>query len=407
MAMMFMRSMRPQATMVVSQHTGYTVEIEKIKKRDFQHLISGFGTATPIQSATLSAEVNGPILEIDGSLRVGAPVAKGDVLCRIDSARYVQEMDRRESQLAESSSDVKQIEQEVESAQERMVSVRKERDLYLKEVVRQEDLAKLGVASEQALEQARRQLQASERQLLEIKNQIVVRRLDRERMDSTIKVRRAELELARLDIERCEIRSPISGVIAERSVEPGELVSAGTALFRIVDMSVIEIPIQIPESEAVAIDLDSVVSVSLPQDPDQSWKGAITRVAPEVDILNRTATIYVRVENRGLDVQLRLGQLVEAKINGTHYANKVIIPRRALIDGYAFIKKGSFAERRRPDIVRALGDNVIVGSGIDAGDNLIITNLEVLYDGVRVITSAELNAMMSEGEMPADLREGS
>lgn len=389
--------MKPQAELVESKHTGYTVEIEKVHRRDYQHRLKGYGTVAPIQTAVLSAEIGGIVVEIGEAHRVGAAVKKGELLCRIDDASYRQELDRRESILEETSSEIKRIAQELESARARAVLVAKERDLSLQEVSRQEDLSKAGAGTDQALDQAKKQYQTTERLLLEIQNQIEIRRLDGEKMDSTIRARRAEAEIARLDVERCEIRAPIAGVIAERNVDPGELVAAGTKLFRIVDMSVVEIPVHIAESEAGYVTLASEVTVSLPQDPERNWVGIITRIAPEVDVLNRTAAIYVQVENRGLEVKLRLGQLIEARIDGARYTDVVVVPRRALIDGYAFIKQGASAQRREPEVLRALGDELILQSGIDEGEHLIVSNLEALYDGAKVITSAELNALISKG----------
>jgi multidrug efflux pump subunit AcrA (membrane-fusion protein) len=399
--------LRPQAERVESHHQGYTVEVLEIQRRDYQHIISGFGTAAPIQTAELSAELNGIIKEIDNTHRVGTKIEQGQLLCKIDDEKYRQELAKKKSLLEESASDIKRIDQDLKNTRERAGIAAKERDFAQQEVARQLELREAGAGTEQTLEQKQRELQSAERFLLEIQNQIEVRRLERVKTDSTIRSRNADLKLAQLDLDHCEIRSPIAGVIAERNVDPGELVNSGTSLFRIVDMSVVEIPVQIPESESGAITLDAAVTVALPQDVNRTWEGTITRIAPEVDELNRTVAVYVQVENEGLDTQLRLGQLVEARINGVLYADAVILPRRALIDGFAFVKEGDSASRREPDILRALGDELILNDGVNEGENLIISNLEVLYDGAKVITSAELNKSLSDTNEAAKPETGS
>lgn len=382
---------RPKAQRVAVENPGYTVEVEKIARRDYLHHISGFGTAMPIRAATLSAEVGGVIDWMDASLRVGSPIAKDAPLCRIDDASHSQELTRRRSLLEEARSERERTVEELSGTAERIEIMKEERLLAAEEVQRQEELSAAGAGTEQTLGQARMQLKVAQRVLLEMRNRLQLRRYDLDKIESAIVARKAEVELARLDVERCEIRAPIPGVIAERSVEPGEFVRPGTDLFRIVDLSVVEVPIQVPASEAGAIALDTPVTVMLPQDPSQRWHGVIGRIAPEVDPLNRTTAVYVQVDNRGLDTELRIGQLVEARIEGTRYPGAIVIPRRALIDRYAFVKKGNRAERREPEILRALGDDLILDSGIDEGEELIVTNLEVLYDGARVITSGELN----------------
>jgi len=390
-----LKGLRPTAERIESHHQGYTVEVQEIQRRDYQHIIVGFGTAAPIQTAELSAEINGIIDSIDNSLRVGANVKQGQLLCKIEDNKYRQELAKKESLLGESAAEIQRIDQDLKNARERATIAKKERDLANQEVSRQLELREAGAGTEQKLDQTQRELQSAKRFLLEIENQIEVRRLERIKTDSTIKSRKADLELAQLDLDRCEIRSPIEGVIAERSVDPGELVNSGSSLFRIVDMSTVEIPVQIPESESGAIVLNATVTVAPPQDEIRTWQGTITRIAPEVDPLNRTVSVYVQVENEGLETKLRLGQLVEARINGVLYADAVILPRRAIIDGFAFIKNGDVAERREPVVLRALGDDLILNDGVKEGENLIISNLEVLYNGAKVITSAELNKSFS------------
>lgn len=393
---------RPEAEQqAVAVNPGYTVEIEQVQFRDYRHYITGFGTAAPLRMATLSAEVGGIVRWIDESLRVGSSIEEGTLIFRIDDASSIQELTRRKSLLDEAEATLKRIDQELINTIARTEVVKEEQLLIQQEVKRQEDLGKAGAGTEQALDQARRQLKGTERALLEIENQLQLRKHDRDKVEISLVARKAEVELARLDVARCEIRAPFSGVISERYVEVGELVRPGMNLFRIVDLSVVEVPIEVPASEVGAIALHSPVTLMLPQDPAQSWKGAITRIAPEVDLRNRTTAIYVQVDNRGLDPKLRIGQLVEARIEGAYYTGVVVIPRRALVDGFAFVKKGNRAERRKPEVLRALGDDLILENGIETGEELIVTNLELLFDGADVITSAELNRRMLSD--PADL----
>lgn len=390
--------LRPEAERVAVTNPGYTVEVEVVARRDHLHHISGFGTAAPLRAATLSAEVSGVIAWTDDALRVGSPVAKGDVVCRIDAASHEQELTRRGSLLEEARAELERIGKELISTGKRIVLMKEEQVLSAEEVRRQEDLSAAGAGTAQTLDQARMKLKASERILLEMESLLELRRHDRKKIESSIVARMAEVELARIEVARCEIRAPISGVIAERSVEPGEYVRPGTNLFRIVDLTVVEVPIQVPASEAGAIAPGTPVVVRIPQDPGEGWKGIIGRIAPEIDPLNRTTSVYVQVDNRGLGKQLRIGQLVEARIEGERYEDVVIIPRRALIDEYAFVKKGNSAERRQPTVLRTLGDDLILDGGIEEGELLIVTNLEVLYEGAEVITSAELNDRLQQAD---------
>ena len=122
-------SLRPQAERIESHHQGYTVEILKIKRRDYQHIISGFGTAAPIQTAELSAEINGIIRQIDNAHRVGTRIEQGQLLCKIDDEKYRQELAKRESLMEESASEIRRIDQDLKNTRARAIIVAKERDL--------------------------------------------------------------------------------------------------------------------------------------------------------------------------------------------------------------------------------------------------------------------------------------
>jgi RND family efflux transporter MFP subunit len=292
------------------------------------------------------------------------------------------------------------VEQELTNLEARIRVVKEEYALAQAEVKREEALGVDGLATQQSLDQARRQLQAAERTLLEIENQYEVRQSERSRLENTVKVRRAEVELAKLDLARCELSAPFKGIVAERNVEPGELVRVGTSLFRFVDVSLVEIPIEIPSSEANAINRTDAVEICATQNPSQCWEGRIEAISPEIDPLNRTASVYVVVENPAEGNLPRLGQLVEARIKGASFPKVVSVPRRALIDGFAFVKRGSVAERRRPEVLRALGDHLLIREGLAPGDQLIVTNLEMLHDGVKVSTSEEISRSIS-GTLPS------
>ena len=380
---------------------GYTVEIRQVEKGDYQQIILGFGTVQAIQTATISAEVSGKILEFDDSLRVGSEVTENQLLCRIDSSSYVETLRIRESGLDQAKGDLKRLEEEIGKAKERVDVMREDLELVKKEVTRQEALIEADVAAKQMVERARSAYQMSRRILLEMESQYNSRRWEIAGVQKLIESREAEVKLARLDLERCEIHAPFSGTIAARTVQPGEFISMGTPLIRLTDVSRVEIPIQVPASEVQVIALGSKVEAQMPQMTSLAWKGVVDRISPEIDVLNRTATVYIQVDNRELEYPLLPGQLVEAGIEGRLYPQKVVIPRRALIDGYAFVKIGDHAERRKPKVLRAIGDDLLIDAGIEQGEWLIVSNLEILYDGIKVATSEELNRWL-QAENPSD-----
>ncbi|XHC27270.1 HlyD family efflux transporter periplasmic adaptor subunit [Phycisphaerales bacterium ac7] len=108
------------------------------------------------------------------------------------------------------------------------------------------------------LRRQRTSLEGEREALRQVLNAIPSRRAA---LQARIASQRAELALAEIDLARSVVRSPISGVIAEVFSDAGDLVSSGSPLARIVDLSTIEVPLQIPAaaSRRVAVGASALV----------------------------------------------------------------------------------------------------------------------------------------------------
>lgn len=370
---------------------GYRVEVLKVAREDYHQVLSGFGTAKAIREAIVSAEVGGKIVAVNPDARVGAAVESGETLYRIDDADYQEELSRRKSILAQANTDLSRLRGEVENLKQRVEVATKDEQLAQNEVARLTDLETAQVAGRQATENAQRSVQQARRGLLEIQNMLMTRQSEIARVEAQLEARRAEIELARLNLERCDVRAPFAGTVAERLAEQGELVRNGSALMRITDISTVEIAIQLPASEAGATAVGHAAQIELTQGRDSRWVGSVARISPEIDPTNRTVGVYLQVDNTRLESPLLPGQLVEAKIEGKTFADKVVIPRRAVIGSYAYVAANGVATRRAPQILRAIGDEYIIESGVEPGEQLILTNLDLMYEGAKILVTGELN----------------
>jgi RND family efflux transporter MFP subunit len=273
---------------------------------------------------------------------------------------------------------------------------REELKLAERDLAREEQLKASGVSAASSFDAATRSVQVARRILLETENLLSAKRFELTNIQSLIATRRAELQMARLDQDRCEIRSPFEGIVAERRIEPGELVTTGTPLVRLIDIARVEIPIQLPASEVVHLAVGHAAQLHIPGEETVSWSGEVARISPEIDQQNRTVAVYIRADNSEMESPLLPGLLVEARIEGRTYEEVVVIPRRALLDNSSFVKIGETAHRRQPRVLRTIGDDVLIAEGLTSGEDLILTNLELLFDGARVITSEEMNLQRAQ-----------
>ncbi|MCF7762697.1 MAG: efflux RND transporter periplasmic adaptor subunit [Verrucomicrobia bacterium] len=194
------------------------------------------------------------------------------------------------------------------------------------------------------------------------------------------------LEDARRDLDYTQVRAPISGTIAARLVNLGDLVSLNQHLFDLVDMSSLVARIYVPEQEMPRIAVGQPARVVSTAAGDQVFDGFVKRIAPVVE--SRSGTVKVTVGFHDV-AGLRPGMYVTVDIVTAKRPDAILIPKRAIVyDGeqmFVFrLKDGDVVERVRlaPNLVEE--ENVEPVSGFAVGDLIVVAGQSGLKDGARV-----------------------
>lgn len=172
----------------------------------------------------------------------------------------------------------------------------------LKMTDRQARLAKARALVEQ------RQLQYDAAQELQARNFATRVRLAEAR--AALEEARADLAEIELDIERTTIVAPISGIVSDRAVEVGDVVSPGTEIATIVDLDPLVVRADIAERRIGDIQPGGTARAKVFNGPDLI--GTVAYVAPVADPITRTFVVEVEVPNP--DNALRDGQTVELRL---------------------------------------------------------------------------------------------
>ena len=173
-----------------------------------------------------------------------------------------------------------------------------------------------------------------------------------------------------------EIRSPISGVITERPLYPGEMAAVGIPLLTVMDISSVIAKAHIPQSAANVLKAGDAATILAPGEAPGS--GKVTLVSPAVDANSTTVEIWVEAPN--LDGKLRPGTAARVQMVARTVSDAVIIPASALLK----IPEGATTVMVAGDDGRA--HQVSVEAGIRQGDRLQI--IKGLSGGEKVITTA-------------------
>jgi RND family efflux transporter MFP subunit len=182
--------------------------------------------------------------------------------------------------------------------------------------------------------------------------------------------------------------APFAGIISEVLAETGQYVRVGDPLLRITNMTHVELPVPIKLSDyaklAPLLRNGEFPPVRLARDVSATaeWTGRLTRTAPKADEQNRTIQVFVEVDNQEQPMPLLPGTFVHARIEGPLLENVFAIPRDAIIKNHVLIAKvegDSPVLQKRIEPIETLQNLAILYSGLDEGDQLILTNLDVLY----------------------------
>jgi len=333
------------------------VEVQIAEATRYTYRIQSQGTALPRTSIRLVSEVSGKVVSVAESFDVGQIFAKGDVLLKIDARDYELALAQARSQVAQ--------------AQLRLQIEVKEAD-----VVRREwQLLNQGEPTG---------LQAREPQLASAR--------------AALEAALAAEEAAKRNLDRCEIRAPFDGMVARAGVRPGQFAALATPLGELFATDVAEVRLPLIASDLSFIDLPRPgAKVALVQAPKVTlsgwgaeWVGRVVRSEGTVDPLNRMVYVVAQITDPyGLPndtvAPLRSGMFVQASIEGRTQEGVVVLPRHALRGkNQVWIVSENKLTFRTVKVAFADAKQVIVAAGIQPGEQVVVSLLAAVVDGMGV-----------------------
>ncbi len=340
------------------------VYVSEAKKRPVTFTIKSQGTVVPRTETDLIPQVSGKITSISPSLYAGGFFEEGDVLVEIDSSDYEVALVRAEAVLAKA---------ELNLSQEAALSEQASKDW-----------GNLGNG------------EATE---------LVLRKPQLIDAEANVKSAQADLEKARRDLQRTLIRAPYAGMVKEKNTDLGQFVSPGALLAKIFAINYVEVRLPIPSHDLAFVDLPyayhgndggkASLYVQLEAafgGTRHTWDGLIVRTEGVVD--PRSRVIYAvaqvqdpyRQESGSSRPPLQIGMFVEAEIRGKTVADAVTLPRHALRQNNRIlvVGAGDTLAGREVEVIRLDAENVVIGAGLEEGEQVCLTALEFVVDGMKV-----------------------
>jgi RND family efflux transporter MFP subunit len=359
---LFLRAQVPVVELAVAKPTG---------EGRAAALLNASGYVTPRRRATVAAKITARVVEMLAD--EGMVVQASQVLARLDDSDAQKRLATARAGLDVARANVPVLEVNLANAE--------------RELQRQQDLEKEGVASVQALDLARTTRDGLKAQLTASHEEV--------------RQGQANVATAEQDVENCTVRAPFAGIVVSKDAQPGEMVSpvsAGSGFTRtgiatIVDMDSLEIEVDVNEAYIARVTPAQKVVATLDAYPDWQIPALVRTVIPTAD--RQKATVKVRISFEALDPRILPDMGVKVAFLGEDRRSdqppvRALVPREAVreIDGkqIVFVFRDGMLDRRAVSVGLARGSDLEITAGVSAGDHVVVRGPEGLHDGERVKT---------------------
>lgn len=186
-------------------------------------------------------------------------------------------------------------------------------------------------------------------------------------------------------LRRTIVRAPIDGMLEMRYVEVGTMVSVGTEIARVVSLNPVKIVAGVPERYAADVRTGGAVTVTFPGLEDEFHQN-VTYVGSTVNPKNRTFRIELIMENPGDMIKPEM--IANLELVRRSWERAMVIPQEALIrteTGFVvFVAEGDTAAVRSVEVGASQRNVVMIESGLDPGDRLVVVGQKQVAAGDRV-----------------------
>jgi multidrug efflux pump subunit AcrA (membrane-fusion protein) len=202
------------------------------------------GVVVPHREVQLAAEVAGRVIEKSPLCRAGNFVKAGQLLIKIDPTDYEQEVMRLSRMREQDYEALKEVDQEIENANMSLSVAKQDITLAEREVARLKSLPK-GFVSEGEIDMAQKSLLQSTQNRIAIDNQKNLLAARRGRLEAAERLATTQLETAKINLQRCEVRSVADGVIVREDAELNSFIQRGSPIVTLEDVSKAEVAVNL------------------------------------------------------------------------------------------------------------------------------------------------------------------
>ncbi len=197
----------------------------------------------------------------------------------------------------------------------------------------------------------------------------------------------AELELTRINLDESVITSPIDGVVTHKHIDAGNLISVGTPICTIAEISTVKVIVPAAERYLGKIKAGSPAPIRVDAFEDRRFDAQVYSVYPALDEQTHTIQVEIRIENR--DLVLRPGMFARVELVLEHKEDVIVVLGDVVLGGklydpYVYVIQNNRARRKIVKLGIQQGKFCEIVQGLEKGQQLVINGMHYLQNNKEV-----------------------
>ncbi len=384
------------------------VEVERASVGDIARTYIVAGSIAPIREVAVIPKMVGKVEEV--TKNIGSQVEKDEVLFSIETDALYRQIEQIDAQIQQSraseelanlnlartqgSSMQQQMMQAEQGVEQAKISYTNAKEDYEKNVI----LYEAGAISKQMIDGIKTQYELAQIQYKSAKeNDDLLKQSIAQESVQTAKVQlsqaqagteamQAQRRVLMQQIEDAKVKAPISGIIADKNIQAGQMASQQLPAFTIVDMDTVVIQTHVTEGVIHQISRGQKALVSVSALGDQAFEGVIDEVSPAITGQSTGYSVKVRIDNAAH--KIKPGMFAEVNFIIESKSKAVLVPidsvMRSNLGRYVYLVEDHRVVRR--EVKTGIKDRMHyeITSGLEAGEPIIIKGQHFVVDGERV-----------------------
>src|ERR1700757_926359 len=381
-----------------------SVQAAPVEKTAIQHVVEAQAILFPLQQAAIVPKISAPVQKF--LVKRGSPVKQGQVLAVLENrdlsaAAQDTEGAYKQAQAVYETTTAANLPEEIRKAEADAQQSQQALDAQEKVFESRQVLFDQGALPRKELDQSRVDLTQARNQAAIAKKHLdtlnaIGKQLELKSAASQLESAKGKYLGAEAQLSYSEIRSPMSGVITDRPLYPGEMAAAGTPLLTVMDISSVIAKAHIPQSDAAALKVGDKGSITAPG-ITEPINGKVTVVSPALDPNSTTVEIWFEVKNP--QHELKPGTSVHLSMTAQTVKDALVVPLSSVLtapDGTTTVMLAGSDGRAHQKAVKLgirNGDDVQILDGLTESDKVVASGAYGLPDKTKIkIEAAEAPA---------------